>query len=114
MRSAILGMPPPFPTAISMAVEMAVYGFVSGFLYRRLPKTLGGIYASLISAMLIGRVVWGVVQLTLLTSSGTEFPFSAFVAGAFTNAIPGIILQLVAIPIIVLALQRAKLIPQEG
>lgn len=59
MRSAILGMPPPFPTAISMAVEMAVYGFVSGFLYRRLPKTLGGIYASLISAMLIGRVVWG-------------------------------------------------------
>ena len=41
MRSAILGMPPPFPTAISMAVEMAVYGFVSGFLYRRLPKTLG-------------------------------------------------------------------------
>ena len=114
MRSAILGMPPPFPTAISMAVEMAVYGFVSGFLYRRLPKTLGGIYASLISAMLIGRVVWGVVQLTLLTSSGTEFPFSAFVTGAFTNAIPGIILQLVAIPIIVLALQRAKLIPQEG
>ena len=114
MRSAILGMPPPFPTAISMAVEMAVYGFVSGFLYRRLPKTLGGIYASLISAMLIGRVVWGVVQLTLLTSSGTEFPFSAFVAGAFTNAIPGIILQLVAIPIIVLALQRANLIPQEG
>ena len=114
MRSAILGMPPPFPTAISMAVEMAVYGFVSGFLYRRLPKTLGGIYASLISAMLIGRVVWGVVQLALLTSSGTEFPFSAFVAGAFTNAIPGIILQLVAIPIIVLALQRANLIPQEG
>ena len=111
MRSAILGMPPPFPTAISMAVEMAVYGFVSGFLYRRLPKTLGGIYASLISAMLIGRVVWGVA---LLTSSGTEFPFSAFVAGAFTNAIPGIILQLVAIPIIVLALQRANLIPQEG
>ena len=110
MRSAILGMPPPFPTAISMAVEMAVYGFVSGFLYRR----LGGIYASLISAMLIGRVVWGVVQLALLTSSGTEFPFSAFVAGAFTNAIPGIILQLVAIPIIVLALQRANLIPQEG
>ena len=114
MRSAILGMPPPFPTAVSMAVEMAVYGFVSGFLSRRLPKTLGGIYASLISAMLIGRVVWGVVQLTLLTSSGTEFPFSAFVAGAFTNAIPGIILQLVAIPIIVLALQRANLIPQEG
>ena len=93
---------------------MAVYGFAAGILYRVLPKSLGVIKSSVISAMLIGRVVWGVVQLALLTSSGTEFPFSAFVAGAFTNAIPGIILQLVAIPIIVLALQRANLIPQEG
>ena len=111
MRSAILGMPPPFPTAVSMAFELAAYGFMSGFLYRRLPKTLGGIYASLIGAMLCGRVVWGAVMSVLLLK-GEGFTFAAFVAGAFTNAIPGIILQLVAIPVIVLALQKAKLVSQ--
>lgn len=111
MRSAILGMPPPFPTAVSMAFELAAYGFFSGFLYKRLPKNLGGIYASLIGAMLTGRVVWGAVMSVLLLNRG-GLTLAAFAASAFTNAIPGIILQLVAIPCIVLALQKAKLIPQ--
>lgn len=105
------GFPPMFPTAVAMAFEMAAYGFVSGFLYRRLPKNPGGIYASLIGAMLCGRVVWGIVMSVLLMN-GSGFTMAAFVAGAFTNAIPGIILQLVAIPVIVLALQKSKFIPQ--
>ena len=111
MRSAILGMPPPFPTAVSMAFEMAAYGFAAGFLYQRLPRNLGGIYASLIGAMVCGRVVWGIVM-SILLMNGEGFTIAAFVAGAFANAIPGIILQLVAIPVIVLALQKAKLVPQ--
>ena len=111
MRSLILTRPPMFPTAVAMAFELATYGFVSGFLYRRLPKTLLGIYTALIAAMLCGRVVWGVVTAILLFS-GEGFTFAAFIAGAFTNAIPGIILQLVAIPVVVLALQKARLIAQ--
>ena len=111
MRSLILTKPPLFPTAIAMACELAAYGLVSGLLYRRLPKTLAGIYAALIGAMLCGRVVWGIVTAVLLFS-GEGFTFAAFVAGAFTNAIPGIILQLAAIPAVVLALQKARLISQ--
>ena len=111
MRSLILTMPPMFPTAIAMAFELAAYGFVSGLLYRRLPKTLLGIYTALIAAMLCGRAVWGVVTAILLFS-GEGFTFAAFIAGAFTNAIPGIILQLAAIPVVVLALQKARLISQ--
>ena len=111
MRSAILGMPPPFPAAVSMAFEMGTYGFVSGFLYKRLPKTMGGIYVALIAAMLCGRLAWGVVMSVLLVNSG-GLTIAAFVASAFTNAIPGIILQMVVIPIIVMALQKANLTPQ--
>ena len=111
MRSLLLTRPPLFPTAIAMAFELATYGLVSGLLYRRLPRTLPGIYASLIGAMLCGRVVWGIVT-ALLLLNGEGFTFAAFIAGAFTNAIPGIILQLVAIPVAVLALQKAKLVPQ--
>ena len=33
LRSAIMGMPVMFPAAISMAFELAVYGFMSGLLY---------------------------------------------------------------------------------
>ena len=94
-----------------MAFEMAAYGFSAGFLYQRLPRNLGGIYASLIGAMVCGRVVWGIVM-SILLMNGEGFTIAAFVAGAFANAIPGIILQLVAIPVIVLALQKAKLVPQ--
>lgn len=112
MRSAVLGMPPMFPTAVSMAFELAAYGFVTGFLYQRLPKNLGGIYTSLISAMVCGRVVWGVVRALMTLAGNNTFSFAAFIAGAFTTAIPGIILQLAVIPALVLALQKAKLVPQ--
>ena len=98
-----------FPTAVAMALEVAAYGFVSGFLYRRLPKTVGGIYASLLAAMVAGRVIWGGVMAVLMLN-GEGFTLAAFVAGAFANAIPGIVLQLVAIPTIVLTLQKARLV----
>ena len=113
MRSLILTRPVMFPTAVAMAFELAAYGFLSGFLYRRLPKNLGGVYAALVGAMLGGRVIWGIVTAILLMG-GEGFTMAAFVAGAFTNAIPGIILQLIAIPVVVLALQRTKLIPQRA
>lgn len=113
MRSVLTGgFPPMFPTAAAMAVELATYGFFSGFLARRLPKHPGGIYGALIAAMLCGRIVWGVVM-ALITLNGIGFTFAAFVAGAFTNAVPGIILQLVAIPTILFALNRIQKTPAE-
>ena len=47
--------------------------------------------------------------MSVLLLKGEGFTFAAFVAGAFTNAIPGIILHIVLIPVIVLALRKAKL-----
>ena len=113
MRSLLTGgFPPMFPTAVAMAFELAAYGFVSGFVYRRLPKKLTAAYVALISAMVIGRVVWGVVT-ALLLMSGDGFTFAAFLAGAFANAIPGIILQLLVIPPVVVALRKFSFLPGE-
>ena len=108
LRSALLGMPPMFPTAIAMAFELATYGLVAGLAYQWLPKKPVYIFVSLILSMLVGRVVWGVVTAILMGVSGNAFGMAAFVAGAFTNAIPGIILQLVLIPIIVISLQKTR------
>ena len=107
LRFMIFGMPPLFPVGVAMCVELATYGAVSGLLYHALPRKPLYVYASLIAAMLAGRVVWGVVRLVLSGVNGTAFTWAAFMAGAFTQAIPGIILHIVLIPVIVFALQKA-------
>ncbi|MBP3476116.1 MAG: ECF transporter S component [Lachnospiraceae bacterium] len=107
LRSVMFGMPPIMPTATAMAFELAVYGVVTAFLYRRLPKKNSYLYVSLIGAMLAGRVVWGLVSIVLYGMTGKSFTFRIFLSGAVLNAIPGIILQIVLIPVIMMALKKA-------
>lgn len=110
LRSALFSMPPMYPSAVAMAFELAAYGFVSGVFYSKLKgKGVAGIYLSLIAAMLLGRVIWGVARWIMMVF-GTQFSIALFIAGGFTTALPGIILQLILIPIIITALRKAKLI----
>ncbi len=108
-RSLIFGMPPLFPTAVVMSFELAAYGFATGWLRRLFPKTGVFVYLTLILSMLLGRIVWGVASMLILGFTGRGFTWKAFMAGAFVNALPGIILQVVLIPIIIIALDRANL-----
>ena len=114
LRSALFGMPPMMPTAAAMAFELAVYGTVTGILYNKLPKKNGNIYVSLLGAMLEGRVVWGIVCIPLYGIGGNAFSFQMFLAGAFINAVPGILLQIVLIPAIMMALKKAKVLNDYG
>ena len=107
LRFALFGMPPIFPTGVAMCFELAAYGLISGWLYRRLPRSRTSIYAALIAAMLAGRLVWGAVRAILSGIGTSPFTWAAFLSGAFTAAIPGIIVHIVLIPIIVMALERA-------
>ncbi|MBE6883984.1 MAG: ECF transporter S component [Ruminococcaceae bacterium] len=107
LRSLIMTMPPMFPTAIAMAFELAAYGVVCGLLYARFPKRNWMIYAELIVAMVLGRIVWGIVTWVLMLISGGEFTWGIFMAGAVLNAVPGIILQIVIVPPIVMLLKKA-------
>ncbi len=109
LRSVLFGMPALFPAAVAMAFELAVYGGMSGLLYRLLPRKPWAVYAALIIAMIAGRVVWGAVRLLLAGLSDTSFTWALFIAGALTNAVPGIILHLVLIPVLVIAMERAGL-----
>ena len=109
LRFALFGMPPLFPTGAAMCFELAAYGLVSGILCRKLPQKAVNVYLALIAAMLAGRIVWGIVMAVLMGLSGSAFTWAAFVAGAFVNAVPGIIVHILLIPIIVLALRKAGL-----
>lgn len=113
LRFMLFGMPPLFPTGTAMAFELAAYGAAAGILYKKLPRTIPCIYISLIGAMLAGRIVWGAVMTVIAGVSQVQFSFQAFLAGAFLNAIPGIICHLILIPIIIIALQKARFIDHE-
>ena len=93
-----------------MAFELAAYGLASGIFYQRLrSRGTSGIYISLIAAMLLGRIVWGISR-WIMMAFGTKFSIALFIAGGFTGAVPGIILQLILIPVVLIALKKAKLI----
>ena len=102
------GFPPIFPTAVCMSLELAAYGAVTGLLYRLFPRKKPYIYCSLLVAMAVGRLVWGAASFLILGAAGGSFGFSAFIAGAFTNALPGIILQILLVPVIVMLLYDSK------
>ncbi|MBO4847634.1 MAG: ECF transporter S component [Clostridia bacterium] len=110
LRSFLFSMPALYPDAVVMAFELAAYGAVAGLLYKLLPRKPWSVYVTLIAAMIAGRIVWGLAKWILLGLAGTPFTLEMFIAGAFTKAIPGIILHIVLVPVIVLALEKAGLV----
>ena len=110
LRSFTISMPPLFPTALCMAFELATYGAVAGLMHRYLPRKKPFIYCSLLTAMIAGRLVWGAAMFVFVGAKGGSFTLSAFLAGAITNALPGIVVQIILIPILVMLLDNPKIL----
>ena len=108
LRYLLFGMPPLLPVGFAMTFELVTYGLAAGFFYRVLPKKRSSVYAALIGAMLAGRAVWGAAAKIIYGAMGLEFTWELFLAGAFLEAVPGMILHIVLIPVLVLALKKAK------
>ncbi len=107
LRGIMFFMPPLYPNACWMALELATYGLVLGVMYYKSKvKSLKRIYISLISAMLSGRIVWGISKAVLLGVAGKSFTLLAFITGGFVDALAGIIIQLILIPIIIKATEK--------
>lgn len=109
LSSIITGMPPAAMLP-SMMVECAAYGVATGLLmkYVRTGKTVMDLYISLIFAMAVGRVVAGFSKAWIFTPGISPF---AWVSTSLMTGIPGIVIQLVTMPLAVTALTRARLIP---
>ena len=109
LSSLLTGMPPAAYLP-SMLCELAAYGLVSGLMsqFIRLRSRTASVYVQLVSAMLAGRVVYGVVN-ALIFRAGS-YSFQIFFTAAFVTALPGIILQLLVIPPILVLLQKARVL----
>lgn len=111
LRYALFGMPILFPTGIAMMAELATYGIVAGALYQHSRwQCLKALYRSILTAMVSGRVVWALAEIALLGISANGFTWQMFISGALLNAIPGIIVQLILLPAIMVALNRTGLV----
>lgn len=105
----ITGMPPA-ALLPAMVCELAAYGLISGLAAKviRTGKRTVDIYLQLIAAMLIGRVVYGAAN-ALFFRAGA-YSMEVFITAAFVTALPGIILQLVLLPALILILEKAKVL----
>ena len=110
LRSVMFGRPMMMPTAVGMAIELAVYGLVTGLMYSKFKHKKLGIYISLITAMITGRIVWGIASFFIYRALGNPFTWGYFAAEILINAVPGIIVQLILIPTLIFALNKARLL----
>ena len=110
LSSLLTGMPPA-AFLPAMMVECGVYGMTTGLVlkYVHTKKTYADLYIALITAMVAGRVVSGVAK-ALIFSPGMAF--SAWVTASFVTALPGILIQLVLLPMVVGTLMKARVIPK--
>lgn len=111
LLSALLtGMPPLFPTAPEMMLELCTYGILTGLFYQ---KMRWNIYPALICSMLGGRVISGIANAIFMGMADKSYGFAAFISGSFVKALPGIIIQVVIIPVIIVVLEKAGVIKRE-
>ncbi len=110
LRSLIFQAPVLYPRAVIMALELASYALVAGVLYHVFDKRrVWSIYASMVPAMLIGRVVWGLSKWILLGFTEEPFTWWLFFSEGFVTAVPGIVLQLIVVPVMVMLIQNEHL-----
>ena len=109
MSHLVSGMPPA-AVLPAMVCELAAYGLISGLAakYIRTGKRTADVYIQLISAMLIGRVVYGLAN-ALIFRAGA-YSMEVFVTAAFVTALPGIVIQLVLLPALILVLEKAGVV----
>ena len=112
LSSLVTGMPGT-AQLIYMAPELCAYGLFSGLLFQliRTGRSTTDLYLALVPAMLLGRVVGGVVRAAFYLAAAEEYSISLWAGAYVVGTLPGIILQLIIIPVLVLALMKARLVP---
>jgi len=113
LSSMTTGMPAAGFTVYRMMLELSVYGAVGGFAmrYTRTRRTILDVYICLIIAMVMGRIAAGLFNAVVLFNGGA-FGMGVWATGYFITSAPGIVVQMIIIPVIIIQLEHAGLIPK--
>ena len=115
LSSVLTGMPPS-TALVSMLPELMAYGLVTGMLMHRVHtgNRYLDLYAALIPAMLVGRIAGGIARALFIVAmaNGETYGFALWATSYFVGNLPGIVIQLIAVPALVTVLEKSRLIPQ--
>ncbi len=108
LNCVLTGMPVAYPMLPIMTAEIALYGLVSGLLFHRTPlsRLRWGVYPALLGAMVAGRMAYGAVFALLFALNDSLKALSVW--GAIVTGLPGIVVQLLIIPAVVIALRPRR------
>ena len=131
LSGVLTGMPSP-AVLPGMMVECGVYGLVSGLMMQAVhtKKLYADLYISQITAMLLGRILSGVCKALIFAPATftvarqykakgplvdlllpiATFTVAAWATTSFVTGLPGIAIQLVLLPSLVVALTKARLL----
>ena len=100
---------PQGSSLIGMCFELPVYGFVVGMFMHilKMNNDKVKVYTSLIIAMIVGRVVGGIVQAIVL---GGNYTIQMWATAYFASTLPAIIIHLILIPVVYFTLKKAHFV----
>jgi uncharacterized membrane protein len=105
ISSVLTGMPVLMPMAFIMMVELGIYALTVSLLKERGINNV----ITLLSAMILGRIAAGIMVGVFVGIIGIKFaPPITYLIGSITTGIPGIIVQLVFIPILLSAVKKVS------
>ncbi len=112
LLGALTGTPPMLMVP-RMMPELIVYGLTGGLAMRfiRTGSNAADVYISLALSMLLGRVAGGIASVIYYSVTTGVYSLNMFLASYFVEAVPAILLHIALIPVLVLALSRARLVP---
>ncbi len=113
LLSSLLSGMPSAAALVSMIPELCAYGVFTGLLMKRVRTgtLLADLYLSLAPAMLLGRVVGGLVRAVVFLSSAQSYSVALWAGSYLVGTLPGIVLHLILLPAVVVLLTKARLIP---
>lgn len=112
--SSLLSGMPPAAQLVCMVPELCAYGLFCGLFYKfvRTGRIAADLYLSLVPAMILGRVVGGVARALFFLASAQSYSIALWASSYVVGTLPAVIMQLIVLPAMVLALTKARLIPQ--
>mgnify|MGYP000920862017 CR=1 FL=1 len=112
ISSFIFSMPPLFPNAVVMSIELAAYGLLIGLFYRFFKNKKKDFFKktavvfSLIIAMAGGRILYGILMWLIVFAQGGIYSLNVFLTAVIIGCWPGLVLQITSIPLIMIVLSK--------
>ena len=109
----ITGTPAFYPDAIAMSLEFFLFGVVASPIFRSFARSAESLYAGLGAAILAGRLGYTAAMYIMIELQHIDFALKPLLRSEVLDVWPGILLQLIVVPLLVFAANSIGLLDDE-